>query len=109
MEAIAQLDVNFPRVIPVEAAERLAVVKIHPAIRDVQGVQRCGESVVEILAEGEVEAVVLRQMVAGIASVRKGVAEPGAVVNICGDKRSPRKSDFSAEIEGITLVVVERK
>jgi hypothetical protein len=43
-----------------EAAERLAVVKIHPAIRDIQNMQRCRESVAEILADGEIEACVLR-------------------------------------------------
>src|SRR5258708_7826601 len=109
MEAIAQLDVNFPRVIPVEAAERLAVVKIHPAIRDIQGVQGCRESVVEILAEGEIEVRVVGQMVSGIRRVRKGIAEAGAVVTIRGEKRPPRKIDFTAEVEGIALVVVERK
>ena len=92
-----------------ETAEGLAVVEIHPAIGHIQGVQRCGESLVEILAEGKIEGGVLRQVVPRIRRVRKCVAEAGAVVNVRGDKRSPRKIDFAAEVESIALVVIERK
>jgi len=44
-----------------------------------------------------------------IRLISKGVAEAGAVVNVRGRKRSPRKIDFAAEIESIALVVIERK
>ena len=92
-----------------EAAERLAVVKIHPAIRDIQNMQRCGESVAEILADGEIEACVLRQMIAWVGGARKGVAEAGAIVNVRGGKRSPWKCDLAADVESIALVVIEGK
>ena len=57
MEPVADLDVNFAGIIPVEAAERLAVVKIHAAIGDIQSMQRCGELVAEILAQRGIEGL----------------------------------------------------
>ena len=107
VKAVAQLDENFARVVPVETAEGLAVIKFHPAIGHIQGVQGCGESVAEILAERKIEGRVLWQVVPGIWRPWKGVAEAGAVVNIRGGVRLPRKSDFAAEIEGIALVVIK--
>ena len=92
-----------------EAAKRLAIVKIHPAIRDIQNMQRRRESVAEILADGEIEACVLRQMIAWVGGARKGVAEAGAVINVCGGKGLRRKSDFSAEVESIALIVIKGK
>src|ERR1700676_1114708 len=109
MESVAQLDENFPRIVPVETAEGLAVVEIHAAVGHIQGVQRCGESVAEILAEGKIEGCVLRQVVPGIRRVRKGVAEAGAIVNVRGGKRSPWKCDLAADVESIALVVIEGK
>ena len=92
-----------------ETAEGLAVVEIYSAIGHIQGVQRCGESIAEILAERKIEGCVLWQVVPGIRRVRKGVAEAGAVVNIRGQKGLPRKSDFAAEVECIALVVIKGK
>ena len=109
VEAVTQLDENFPRIVPVETAEGLTVIEVHPAIGHIQGVQRCGESVAEILAEGKIEGCVLRQVGPWIRRVREGVAEAGAVVNVRGHKRSPWKIDFTAEVEGIALVMIERK
>ena len=109
MKAVSQFDEKFPWIIPVETAEGLAIVEIHTAIGHIQSVQRCGESVAEILPEGKIEGCVLRQVGSGIWGVRKGVAEAGAVVDVCGGKGSPRKIDFAAEVESIALVVIERK
>jgi predicted nuclease with RNAse H fold len=55
MEPIADLGINLMRIVPVETAEGLAVVEIHPAVSHIKGVQRCGESLAEILAEGKIE------------------------------------------------------
>jgi len=109
MEAIAQLDENFPWIVPVEPSEGLAVIEIHPAIGHIRGVQRCGEPVAEILAKRKIEGRVLRQMVSRIRRPRKGIAETGAIVNIGGSSGFPWKNDFTAEVESIALVVIESK
>ena len=107
VEAITHLDENLARIVPVETSESLAVIKFHPAIGHIQGVQRCGESVAEILAKGKIEGRVLRQVVPWIWGPRKGVAEAGAVVNIGGGVGLPWQSDFAAEVECIALVVIQ--
>jgi hypothetical protein len=109
VKAVSQFDEKFPWIIPVETTEGLAIVEIHTAIGHIQSVQRCGESVTEILAEGKIEGCVLRQVVPRIRLISKGVAEAGAVINVRRRKRSPRKIDFAAEVESIALVVIERK
>jgi hypothetical protein len=50
MEAVAELDEEFARIVPVEAAEGDAVVELDTAVRYVYGVQRCGEVLAEIFA-----------------------------------------------------------
>ena len=109
MKAVSQFDEKFARIVPVETAEGLAIVEIHPAIGHVQGMHRCGESVAEILPEGKIEGCVLRQVVPGIRRAKKCVAEAGAVVDVCGGVGSPRKIDFAAEVESISLVVIKCK
>jgi hypothetical protein len=93
----------------VETAESLAIVEIHPTVRNVQDVQRRGESLAKILAYGEIKGCVLRQVVSPIGLSRKGVAEAGTVIQVRGSKRSPRKSDIAAKIERISLIVIERE
>jgi hypothetical protein len=39
VEAVTNFGINFPWIVPVEAAERLAVVQIHPATSYIQGIQ----------------------------------------------------------------------
>jgi hypothetical protein len=92
-----------------ETAEGLAVVKIDPAIGHIQRVQRCGDPLAEILAEGKIEGCVLRQVVPRIRGARICVTEAGAVVNIRRGIGSPRKIDYAAEVESIALVVIEWK
>jgi hypothetical protein len=82
MEPIADLGINLTRIAPVETAEGLAIVEFHPTVGHIQGVQRCGESLTEILAEGEAESSVLRQLVPRIRLPRKSVTETGAVVDV---------------------------
>jgi hypothetical protein len=55
VEAIAKFDVEFARVVPVEAAEGEAIVILDAAIRNVQRGQRRGEAFAEILAERKIE------------------------------------------------------
>ena len=50
-----------------ETSESLVVVEFHPAVRDVQSVQRGGKALAEIFPDGEIERRVLRQMVPRIA------------------------------------------
>ena len=109
MESIAELDINLPWVVPVEATESLAVVEIHSAVGHVQGIQRRGESLAEILTDREIKAGVLRQVVPWIWVPRKGIAEARAVVDVGGSKRTPRKSDIAAKIESISLIVIKRE
>ena len=50
MKSIANLDIDLAWIIPVEAAEGLAVVQFHAAIRHVEGIHRSGESFAEVFA-----------------------------------------------------------
>ena len=101
MESIAELDINLPGVVPVEATEGLAVVEIHSAVGHIQGIQRCGEAFAEVFAEREIERGVLRQVVSWIGLPRKGIAEARAVVDVGGSKGPPRKRNVAANIESI--------
>src|ERR1700730_8845364 len=109
MESIAELDVNLPWVVPVEATESLAVVEIHTTVGYIQSVERRGESLAEVLTDREIKRGVRRQVVPWIWVPRKGITEARAVVDVSGSKRAPRKSDIAAKIESISLVVIERK
>ena len=109
MESIAKLSINLSWRIPVETAKSLAIVEIHSTIGHIQGVQRCGESIAEILAQGKIESCVLRQMVPWIRTLRKGIAEPRAVVNVCRGMGSPGKNHIATEVKGIVLIVIKGK
>lgn len=109
MESIAELDVNLPWVVPVEASEGLAVVEVDSAVSHVQSVQRRGESLAEVLTDRKVKRGVLRQVVPRIWVPRKRIAEARAVVDVGGGKRAPRKSEIAAKIESISLIVIKRE
>jgi hypothetical protein len=38
MESIAELEINLPRIVPVETPEGLTIVQIDAAVRDIKGV-----------------------------------------------------------------------
>jgi|ERR1017187_5086819 hypothetical protein len=59
MEPVAQFDEHFAGVIPVKATKGLTVVEIHPAVGNVQGIQRCRDTLAEVLANREIEGGVL--------------------------------------------------
>src|SRR5271155_6128179 len=65
MEAIAELHVDFPRIIEVESAKGEAVIEQHAPIRDVQSGQGHGVFLVERFASRNVKRGVLRQIGAG--------------------------------------------
>src|SRR4029077_9437497 len=75
METVAQFDIDFARVVPMETAEGLAVVEIHAAVGHVQGVQRGGNALTEVLAERQIERGVLGQMPFRIRVARERVTE----------------------------------
>jgi hypothetical protein len=106
VKTIAKFGVDFSWIVPVKAAEALAVVEFHAAVRYIQGVQRCGELLAEI-AEGKIEGRVLRKVVPWIWLPRKRVAKAVAVIHVGGSKRAPRKSDVPAKIKGISLIAIE--
>ena len=107
MKPVAQLDEDFARIIPVETAECLAIVEVHAAVGHIQGIQRSGESLTEVLTDREIESCVLRQVVPWIWLPWKGIAEARAVVDVSGSKRPPGKADVPANVEGVALVVIE--
>jgi hypothetical protein len=82
MESIAHIGINLTRIVPVKTTEGLAVVKFHPAVGYIQGVQRRGELLAEILTDRKVEGCVLGQVVSRIWLPGKGVTEAGAVVDV---------------------------
>ena len=109
VEAVAKFHVDLTGVVPVETAEGLTVVEIHSPIGQIQRVQRCGELVAEILAEGKIDSCVLRQVVPGIRLSRKGITEAGAIVNISRGIGSPCKNDVATDVERVALIVIEGK
>jgi hypothetical protein len=109
MESVAELEIDFPWVVPMEATEGLAVVEVDSAVGHVQDIQRCGESLAKILTDREIEGCVLRQVVPWIWLPRKGIAEARAVVDVGGSERTPGNTDVAAKIESVSLVVIERK
>jgi hypothetical protein len=109
MESITDLDINLPWVVPVEATEGLAVIEVDSAVGHVQGIQRRGESLAEVLTDRKIKGGVLRQVVPWIWVPRKSIAEARAVVEVGGGKRTPRKSDVATKIESISLIVVKRE
>src|ERR1700680_4664771 len=82
MEAVAELDVDFARIVPVEAAEGDAVVEFDATVGYVHGVYRSCEALAEIFAQSEIECRVRGQIGAGIGRARKRVGEAGTVVNV---------------------------
>ena len=64
VEAIAEFDVDFARIVPVESAESEAVVVLDAAVGYVQRGERGGESLAEVFAQREIEGGVLRQIIA---------------------------------------------
>ncbi len=109
MEAIAEFDVDFARVVPVESSEGNAVIEFDTAVGYVHGVQRSGKALAEIFADGKIEGGVLRQIGAGIRLAWESVAEAGAVVDVGGGVGAPRERDVAAHVEGVALVVIERR
>jgi hypothetical protein len=51
VEPVANLCINFSRIVPVEAAKGLTVIKLHSTIGHIQRVQRRGELLAEVLAQ----------------------------------------------------------
>jgi hypothetical protein len=109
MEPIPDLAIDLSWVIPVEATKSLAVIEFDPAVGDIQSVDRGGESLPEVLAQGKVEGGVLWEMVPGIRLSRKRIAEARAVIHIGRRVGMPGKREIAADIEGVALIVIKRK
>jgi len=111
VKAIADLHVEFARQVPVKSAERETVVVENALVSDIESRDRCGEVLPKILAEGDIEGGVAGEIVAlvGLAGdAGLSVAEAGAVVDVGRGIGAPRKTDVSAHVERVALVVVER-
>ena len=109
MESVAELEIDLPWVVPMEATEGLAVVEVDSAVGHVQDIQRCRKSLAKIFTDREIEGCVLRQVVPWVWLPWEGIAEARAVVEVGGSKRTPRKRDFATDVESISLVVIERE
>src|ERR1700674_408678 len=107
MKSVAQFDIDLARVVPMETAEGLAVVEVHAAVGHVQGIQRCGDALAEVLANRKVERGVLWQMASRIRAARERVTEAGAVVDVRGCIRAPRQGNVGTDVERVCLIVVE--
>src|SRR5579883_344006 len=105
VKTIAQLRVNFARVVPVRAAEGEAIVEQHAAVGDVEPGDGEREAFTEVLAEREVERGMGLQVGARLRGVPVGEAR--AVVHVGGGVASPGKVHLSSNVECIALVVVE--
>src|ERR1700722_12018039 len=107
MKTVAEFDVDFAGIVPMESAESYAVVEFHAAVGDIDCVYGGGELVAEILAQSYVERCVLRQIVSGIRLAGKGVGETGAVIDVGGSVGAPGEGQIAADIERVALVVIE--
>ena len=87
----SKFDKQFARVIPVETAEGLAIVKIHSTVSHVQCIQRRRHALAEIFAYREIEGGVLRQMALRIRLTDESVTEARAVINVGGKVGAPRQ------------------
>jgi hypothetical protein len=58
MEAVAQLDEDFPRVEEVRSAKGKAVVEQNAAVGDIDGTHGDGETLAEIFAQRQVKGCV---------------------------------------------------
>ena len=109
MKTVANFNVDFTGIIPVESAEGDAVIEFNAAVGNVDGIQRSRKALAEIFAQREIESCVLRQIVAGVRLAGKRVTEAGTIVDVRGGVGVPGKSDVAAEVEGVALVVIERR
>ena len=109
MESITEFRINLSWIVPVETAEGLAVVEFHAAVGDVDAVDRCGESLAEVFAQGKIERGVLWKVIAGIGLPGERITEAGAVIDVGGGVRVPGQCDFATDVESVTLVVIERE
>jgi len=74
VESIAELNVDLPWAVPVEAAESHTIVELHTTVRDIQSVERRRESFAKLLAQGEIEGCVLGKIIPRIGLVWKAVS-----------------------------------
>ena len=74
-ETIAEFDIDFARIVPVEVAEGDAVVEFDASAGNVDRVHRSGKAFTEILAQSHVEPGRPRQVVSGIRLAGKSIGE----------------------------------
>ena len=112
MKLVAHRHIDFARVVPVKAAEGQAVIEDHAAIGDVKDSHRRGKSLAPIFPQRHIEGRVRRQIGIGIwgaGNVFQTVTEARAIVHIGGGEAAPREVHVAADVEGIPLVMVERR
>src|SRR5579864_6666087 len=91
-----------------EASEGDAVINFITAVGDVERVQRRREPFAEIFPQSQIECRVLRKIISGIGLSGKGVGESRPVINIGGRVGAVRQSKICADVERVSLVVIQR-
>ena len=62
MEAVTKFDIDFPRIIPVESAERQAIVQLHATVCHIERGQGNGIFFSEVFPERKIERCLPRQI-----------------------------------------------
>src|SRR5215469_9051814 len=109
VEPPSKFGVDFARIVEVEAAEGEAVVNEQVAIADVERGEGDGVALAERFADGNIKRRVAGQVGAGEGLARRTVGESGTVVNVGGCECSPGEGSVEADVEGVALVVIERR
>src|SRR5260370_34376339 len=103
MNLVAQLDIDFSRVVEMSASKRQAIIEQEVAIGDIQTVQRNPYALAESLAQRYVEGRVARKVIRR----RIAIGEARAVIDVSRGGCFPGKGYVKASIQRVSLIVVE--
>src|SRR5215831_14939335 len=107
MKTPAELSVDFPRAIVMEAAKCEAVVNQQVIVSHVERVETDRKALAEILADAQIELSVSRQIGIGVLRVGRAVNEAGAVVEVRSEHDATRQGRVKTSAEGVALIVIE--
>lgn len=101
MKAVTKLDVNLPRIVPVESAKGQAVIQLHAHVTDIERGDGKRIFLSKVFPEGKINRGVGGQVLAGILRVGhaiQAVGEAGTIVDIDGGERLPGESRAKAYV-----------